>query len=141
MTEETVVVEGLVDVPQPEVALILEAGYLLMELGKWKEAQEVFGGASALVPHSDVPLMALGNLFFAQGKFQQALKSHKEALATMPDSQLARAHVGECLLFMKKYDEGKAELEKAIAQDPQSMAATFAKSLLEAHDVGVFDKV
>lgn len=138
---DAVVVKGLVDVPQPEVALILEAGYLLMELGKWKEAQDVFGGAAALVPHSDVPHIALGNLLFAQGKFQAALKAHKDALALDSKSQLARAHVGECLLFLKKYDEGKAELEKAIAQDPDSVAATFAKSLLEAHDVGVFDKV
>ena len=141
MANDVVMVKGLVEVPQPEVALILEAGYLLMELGKWKEAQEVFGGASALVPHSDVPHIALGNLLFAQGKFQAALKAHKDALAVDPKSQLARAHVGECLLFLKKFEEGKAELEKAIAQDPGSVAATFAKSLLEAHDVGVFDKV
>jgi tetratricopeptide (TPR) repeat protein len=136
-----VMVKGLVEVPQDEVALLLESGYLLMELGKWKEAAEVFGGVSALVPHSDVPLIALGNMYFAQGKFAQALKSHKDALGAQPQSQLARAHVGESLLFLKKYDEGKSELERAIAQDPQSPAAEFARSLLEAHEAGVFDRV
>jgi tetratricopeptide (TPR) repeat protein len=138
---DTVTVKGLVEIPQQEVALILEAGYLLMELGKWKEAQDVFSGAAALVPHSDVPHMALGNLYFAQGKFQQALKCHKEALAVVPESALARAHVGEALLFMKKYDEGKVELEKAISHDPQGMAAEFARALLDAHEAGCFDRL
>lgn len=135
-----VMVKGIVDVPQDEVALLLESGYLLMELGKWKDATEVFSGVSALVPHSDIPVMALGNLYMAQGKFQQALKHHKEALSLQPQSQLARAHVGECLLFLKKEDEGKAELQRAIAQEPDSGAAAFARSLLEAHDAGVFDQ-
>lgn len=136
-----VTVKGLVDVPQDEVALLLESGYLLMELGKWKEATEVFGGVSALVPQSDIPHIALGNLHFAQGKFQQALKCHKEGLTAAPTSQLARAHVGESLMFLKKYEEGKTELEKAIEQDPESPAAVFAKSLLEAHEAGVFDRM
>lgn len=138
---ETVTVKGIVEVPQQEVALLLEAGYLLMELGKWKEAQDVFAGVSALVPHSDIPHIALGNLFFAQGKFQQALKSHKDALAAQPQSALARAHMGESLMFLKRYDEGKAELEKVLEQDPEGMAAAFARSLLEALDTGALDKV
>lgn len=138
---DAVMVKGLVDVPQSEVALLLEAGYLLMELGKWKEAQDVFAGVAALLPHSDVPLMALGNLHFSQGKFQQALKCHKDALALVPGSALARAHVGEALLFLKRYDEGKAELDQVLAQDGDGMAAQFARALLEAHEAGCFDRV
>ena len=137
----TVVVDGLIKVPQPEVALLLEAGYLLMELNKWKEAQDAFSGVAALVPHSDIPHIALGNLFFAQGKFQQALKSHKEALNLQPDSVLARAHVGESLLFLHKYDEAIGELKAAIKADPKGAAGAFAKSLLDAHEAGCFDKV
>jgi len=135
------VVKGIVDVPQNEIALLLEAGYLLMELGKWKEAQDVFGGVNALVPHSDIPLIALGNLHFAQGKFQAALKSHKEALGVAPKSSLARAHVGESLMFLRRFDEGKDELEKAIGQDPNGIAAEFARSLLDAHEAGCFDQL
>jgi tetratricopeptide (TPR) repeat protein len=135
------IVKGIVDVPQSEVALLLEAGYLHMELGKWKEATEIFTGVAALVPHSDVPHVALGNLFFSQGKFTQALKAHREALKVNPDSALAQAHVGEALLFMKKTDEGLAELNRAIEMQPEGLAADFAKSLLEAHEVGCFEKI
>lgn len=137
--EPSVTVHGLVDVPQEEVAVILEAGYLLMELGKWKEAQEVFAGAAALIPHSEVPHLALGNLFFAQGKFSQALRCHKDALGVVGDCQLARAHVGECLMFLKKFEEGQTQLQGAVDQDPHSVAAKFAQSLLDAHDAGAFD--
>lgn len=135
------IVKGIVDVPQSEVALLLESGYLYMELGKWKEAQEVFTGVISLLPHSDVPHVALGNLYFSQGKFTLALKAHREALKVNPQSALAQAHVGEALLFMKKFDDGLAELNKAIEMEPEGLAADFAKSLLQAHEVGCFEKL
>src|SRR5688572_16629420 len=128
------VIKGLVDVPQPEAAMLLEAGYLYMEMGKHKDAAEVFEGVAALLPHSDVPLVALGNLEFAQGRFQRALKHHQDALKLKPESALAQAHVGEALLWLKKTGEGVKALKKAIEMEPDGMPATFAKALLAAHD-------
>ena len=132
------IVHGIVDVPQSEIALLLEAGYLYMELGKWKEAQEVFIGVGALIPHSEVPHVALGNAYFSQGNFQQALKAHRTAAKVNPDSALARAHEGEVLLFLKKFREGVDALNKAIAMEPEGLAADFANSLLEANELGCF---
>ena len=86
----------------------MEAGYLLMELNKNGEAEEVFTGMIVLLPNSDVPHVALGNLFFSMGRWHQALKAHKQALKVNPDSALAHAHMGETLLFMKKPDEAVA---------------------------------
>ncbi|MFZ9887117.1 MAG: tetratricopeptide repeat protein [Myxococcota bacterium] len=129
-------VHGLIDVPQDEVALLLEAGYLYLELGKPKEAEEVFSGVSALVPHSNVPLLALGNLHFAQGNFQRALKFHQDALKLTPDSALAWAHVGEVQLFLKKPAQAVAALEKALELESEGEAALFARSLLDAHTAG-----
>lgn len=130
------ILHGLIDVPQGEVALLLETGYLYIEMGRPKEAEEVFSGVAALLPESDVPLVALGNLHFAQGRFQRALKFHQDALKLRPDSAVAQAHVGEALLFLKKIDEGKAALSKAIDMDPEGQPATFAKALLEALEAG-----
>ena len=130
------ILKGLIDVPQPEAALLLEAGYLYMEMGKHKDAEEVFAGVAALLPHSDVPHVALGNLEFAQGRFQRALKHHQDALKLKPASALAQAHVGEALLFLKKTDDGVKALRKAIDMEPSGMPATFAKALLTAHDAG-----
>jgi tetratricopeptide (TPR) repeat protein len=128
--------KGLIEVPQPEASLLLEAGYLYMEMGKAKEAADVFAGVAALLPHSDVPLVALGNLEFSQGHFQRALKHHQEALKLKPKSALAQAHLGEALLWLKKTDEGVKALQQAIAMEPEGMPASFARALLEAHEAG-----
>jgi tetratricopeptide (TPR) repeat protein len=136
MAEE--IVKGLIELPQHEAALLLEAGYLYMEMGKPREAEEVFAGVAALIPHSEIPLVALGNLEFSQGHFQRALKHHQEALKLKPDSALACAHVGESLLWLKKLDEGVASLKKAVELDPSSGPAAFATALLEAHRQGAF---
>lgn len=132
----TEILKGLVDVPQPEAALLLEAGYLYMEMGKHKDATDVFEGVAALLPHSDVPHVALGNCEFAQGRFQRALKHHQEALKLQPKSALAQAHIGEALLFLKKTDDGVKALKQAIAMEPNGMPATFAQALLTAHEAG-----
>jgi tetratricopeptide (TPR) repeat protein len=134
---EAVSVEGLVPVLQSEIALLLEAGYLYMEMQKFKEAEEIFSGVAALVPHSEVPLICLGNLAFSQGRFDRALKFHRQALERAPESALAQAHQGEALLFLKKRTDAKNALEKAIEMDPESDAAAFAKSLLDAVAAGV----
>ncbi|MCA9553295.1 MAG: tetratricopeptide repeat protein [Myxococcales bacterium] len=135
---DPVMVEGLIPVPQAEVALLLECGYLYMEMQKPREAEEIFNGVAALVPSSEVPLLCLGNLFFSLGRFDRALKFHQEALKKSPESALAQAHVGESLLFMKKRAEGKAALEKAAGMAPEgSDAAAFANSLLDALAAGV----
>ena len=123
-------VHGLIEVGQGEVALLLESGYLYMEMNKHKEAEEIFTGVAALVPQSDEPLISLGNLFFSQGRFDRALKFHKDALSRNPESALAQAHIGEALLFMGRRDQARDALEKAIAMGDDN-ASLFAQSLLD----------
>ena len=132
--------KGLIDVPQTEAALLLEAGYLYMEMGKPREAEEVFAGVASLLPHSEVPHVALGNLEFSQGHFQRALKHHQDALKLRPDSALAQAHIGEALLWLKKVDDGVKALQAAIGLEPESAPAAFAQALLDAHVQGAFGR-
>ena len=133
------IIHGLIDLPRRDVAILLETGYLLMEFCKFKEAEEVFVGATALLPHSEVPHVALGNLYFSQGKFQNALKEHKRAHELRPEAALPHAHIGECLFALRRYDEGVTELKQALAKEPDGAAADFAKNLLEAKELGIFD--
>jgi len=134
---ELIIVEGIIPIKQTEIALLLESGYLYMEMQKFKEAEEIFAGVAALVPHSEVPLICLGNLAFSQGRYDRALKFQKDALQRNPESALAQAHIGEALLFSKKRAEAKTALEKAIEMEPEGDAAAFAKSLLDASAAGV----
>lgn len=137
MTQE-LMVQGLIGVPQKDIVLLLEAGYLYMELGKTKEAEEVFLGVCALVPHSEVPQMALGHLYFSMGRFNPALKAHQKAAELNAQSAAAHASVGETLLFLRKPAEALAELDKAIALDSEGSAGQFAKALKEAQELGIF---
>lgn len=129
---EPVVVQGLIALPQTEIALLLESGYLYMEMQKYKEAEEIFSGVAALVPHSDTPLICLGNLALTQGQYDRALRHHKEALQRQPQSSLALAHSGEALIFLKRKDEARTALNRAVTIDPEGPAGAFAKSLLDA---------
>ena len=138
MDQEELIINGLVAVPQKEVRLLLEVGYLYMEMQKNDPAKEVFEGVAALVPHSDVPHMALGHLYFAMGRFNPALKAHQQAVKLQPQSAAAHAHVGEILLFLRRPQEAMKALDKAMQLDPDGPAGEFAKYLKEAHSLGVF---
>lgn len=131
-------IQGIVTVSQRDITLMLEAGYLYMELKKHREAEEVFAGVMAMLPHSEVPHMAMGNLYFAQGRFAQALKSHQRATELQPQSATAYASMAEALLFLRRNDEGLQQIEKALSLEPEGPAHEFANALKEAYDLGIF---
>ncbi len=136
--ERDELIAGIIDVPKYEAIMLLEAGHLLAQMGRYKEAQELFKGVAALLPHSDVPCVALGNLLFAQGKLNLALKEHEKALKRQPKSSVAMAHMGEIYLYQKKYKEGQEILLRAIRVEPDGLAAKFAQELLKAHEIHLF---
>ncbi|MCK5688546.1 hypothetical protein KAI87_04705 [Myxococcota bacterium] len=131
-------IRGIVEVSKRDVQIMLEAGYLYMELNKNQEAEEILQGVGYLIPHSDIPHTALGNLYFSMGHFAPALKAHKKAVEINPESALAHASVGETLLFLHKYAEAMTHLDKAISLDPEGSAGQMAESLKQARDMGVF---
>ena len=133
------VIHGLIDIPRQEAIVLLEAGYFLMQLGKNREAKDIFSGAVALFPHSDIPCIALGHLYFSEGKTELAVKEQQRALQRVTTSATAFAHLGEALFFLKKPDEAVEALQKAIELDPKGLTAKFAKELLHANDLHVFD--
>lgn len=135
---DDLVQHALVPVSQRDISLILESGYLFMELGKHREAEEIFLGAAALVPKSEAPHMALGNLHFAQGHFSPALKCHQQGLALNPASATAHASCAESLFFLKREAEALEHLERALATPDDGPAHAFANALKEAHELGIF---
>lgn len=129
-------IAGLVTAPRDEVVMLLESGWLLMDLGRFDEARDVFTGAAALLPKSEVPHLAMGTLEFAQGRHDKALQAYRKAQAINPKSGLPRAHAGEALLFLGKVKEAEKELNAAIELDPRGDGAKLAKALLEAREAG-----
>jgi tetratricopeptide (TPR) repeat protein len=129
-------IAGLVPVSKQEVVLLLESGYVLMDMGKWDEAREVFNGAIALLPKSEVPHLALGTLEFARGRHDKALQEYRKAQQLAPKSALPRAHAGEALLFLNKPAEAVRELNLALDLEPDGDGAKLARALLEAKEAG-----
>lgn len=133
MAEE---IAGLVPVSRDEVVILLESGYVLMDMGRFDNAREVFGGTAALLPKSEVPQLALGTLEFAQGRHDKALQAYRRAQQLSPKSALPRAHAGEALLFLNKPAEAVRELKAAIEVEPDGDGARLAQALLDAKEAG-----
>jgi tetratricopeptide (TPR) repeat protein len=129
-------IAGLVPVSKREVQILLEAGYQLMNMRRHDHAREVFGGAAALLPRSEVPHLALGTLEFALGRHDKALQEYRKAQQLAPGSSLPRAHAGEALLFLGKAAEAVKELKAALELEPDSGGAALARALLEARESG-----
>jgi tetratricopeptide (TPR) repeat protein len=131
--------EPIVDVSTDDVVFLMEAGYIYLNMGRFKEAREIFEGVVEVRPDSDVPRVALGNVYHAQGKFLDAAKIHRETLKDMPNSARAHAGLAECLIFQKKTDQAMEELKKAVELEPSSDVANYARTLIDAIDTKVFE--
>lgn len=130
------IAHSLVPTTRQQAMILLEAGYLWMDMAKFDLAKEVLTGAAALMPKSEVPQLALGTLEFVQGKHDKALQAFRVAQRLAPKSGLPRAHCGEALLFMGKVQEASKELKAAIDLDPEGDGAKLAQALLDARDSG-----
>lgn len=130
---------GLVEVSKQEAQILLEAGYLYMEMGDFQAAQEIFEGCVSLLPRSDAPSVGLGNLLVTQGKHQEAIKAYQNAIKISPESATAHAFLGEVLMLQGQTQQGQQSLQKAIELSPEGAPpAELAQSLLKAAQEGVF---
>lgn len=135
-----IMVNGLIDFPQKVAILLMEAGYCLMKMRDYKAANDVFKGVSYLLPKSDVPVIAMGNLFTAQNNLRAAEKEQEKATQKNPNSSSAYVNLAEVLLLQGKHKEGLKALDKSLELDPNGPSSKFAKSLKKAYEMKIFDK-
>jgi tetratricopeptide (TPR) repeat protein len=117
------------------VAFLMEAGFLYGDMQKHQEACDVFKGVRAILPHSEVPEVALGTIAFQQGDFESAGRHYRRALDLNPRSAWAYAHLGELALFQTNKDEARTHLKMAIDLDPRGDYGRLARALLDFADV------
>ena len=120
-----------VKVPDEELRVMLESGLVLRESGRLDEAEKIFLGVRELVPHSDVPLVALSSIAVRRGNFEEALRLCEEALEHVPDSLFAKVNHAEILLYQKRNEEAEAELREIVDKNEDSPHRRTAQSLLE----------
>ncbi len=121
----------MLPVPSEDLRILLETGYLYLGMQKFKEAKEVFEGVVILAPKSEVPLVALGNVYCVEGKFEQAIKTYEKALELEPKSAFAKAYLGEALFFKGDKDKAVATLGEAAKMDSDGKSGDFARSLID----------
>lgn len=114
------------------LALMMEAGYILLGMRRFKEAQEVMEGIAVMAPDSDIPLVAIGTVEFCQGKFRTAIKEYERALKLNPGSAYAKAYRAEALFFSGQTEVARQQLEDVTKEDAGGKAGAFAKALLDA---------
>ena len=115
--------------------VMLEAGFVLREAGKFADAETVFRAIIELLPESDVPQVALGTVFLQSGRFELAQTTCEEALKIKPDSVYARLHRAEALLFQRQREQAEHELTEIIENETDSPHHRTALSLLAAADL------
>lgn len=113
-----------------ELRVMLESGLVLREAGRLDEAEKIFIGVNELVPHSDVPLVALSSIAARRGNFEEALRLCDEALRQVPESIFARVNRAEILLYQQKREEAETELQEIIENNPESPYSRTAEALL-----------
>jgi len=118
-----------------EMRVMMEAGFVLREAGKFDDAEAVFRGVMELLPDSDVPRVALGTVELQRGRFDSALAACEEALRLRPESLYARVHRAEALLFQRRRAEAEEELRAVISADAGSPHSRTARALLDAADL------
>lgn len=133
------IAHSLVPVRKTQARLMLEAGYLYMDMRNFEKSREVLVGAAALMPKSEVPQIALGTLELVQGRHDKALAAFRVAQRLAPTSSLPRAHAGEALLFLGKTKEAVKELKAALDLEPEGDGARLAQTLLAAQQSGLYE--
>ena len=137
MAETSEISNSLVPLGRQQARVLLEAGYLWLDMGHFDKAKEIFSGAAALMPRSEVPQLALGAVVFSLGLLETGLLAYRAGLGLAPQSSLPRAHAGEALLFMGKVPEALKELKAAMDLEPDGDGARLAQSLIQAKEAGV----
>ncbi len=121
-----------------EIGLLMEAGYIYRDSNKFQESREVFSGAGALFPQSEIPEIALGTVDFAASDFDGAIGHYKRALQMNPRSAYAYVHMGEAAIFQMDKESARSHLKKAIELDPRGEYGKAARSLLKFADLVKF---
>lgn len=89
-------------------------GVLLVEEGKFDEAEKAFRETLALAPTNDAAHDNLGYLLERQGKLQEAANEYKKAIEANPRSRQAHFKLGRILVNQQHYAEAIEQLKQTL---------------------------
>lgn len=125
----------MINMSKGHLAVMMEAGFVYLGMGRFKEARSIFEGVAVLTPDSEIPVVAQGNVEFCDGHLEKAVKKYEQALKIDPESAFAKVYLGEALLFMGKKDAAR-ELLQDVAKHDKGGSGEFAKALMDVVKTG-----
>lgn len=102
-------------------------GAALLQLGRFREAVDVFDRVSRLRPEIPDTLNNLGVAHQGLGNRDAAARAYRAAIALNPNFDLARANLARLLESIGRLDQAEAELRRAVALNPAN--AAYARQL------------
>ena len=98
-------------------------GFILLGLGKFKEAELLLRKAIELKPDYAEAHLNLGNILQGLGKFKEAAISTHKAIELKPDYAEAYLNLGNILKNLGKLEDAKLSYHKAIELKPDLVDA------------------
>jgi tetratricopeptide (TPR) repeat protein len=102
----------------------LGLGWLNVEKGRYREAEELFKKALELNPRSESACVAVGWIYKHYGKYAKAKELFNRALKLNPGSSSAYAELGWLYKEQGKLGEAKELFKKALVLNPNTPSAS-----------------
>jgi tetratricopeptide (TPR) repeat protein len=90
-------------------------GVLLVDEGKFDEAEKAFRKTLAIAPSNDAAHNNLGYLLERQGKLSEAAAEYRKAIEARPNSREAHFKLGRILVNQQQYQEGIEQLLQTLS--------------------------
>lgn len=94
--------------------IILDAGYIYANLGKFDKAIDFYQRTIEMVPDSASGYTGLGFVYNMQEQPEKALESFQKGLEKSPDNALIHFEIGETLMEIDRFEEALKSYYKAI---------------------------
>ncbi len=132
---------ALVDIDDSEMRLMLECGQFLLETQQHDRAIRVYEGLVAMVPDKLSPRFGLGHTYTASGHRQKAKRVFEQALSVNEEDFLLKTYLAETYLVLGVKETEAFDMLEAAAASDDAEAHAYARALLDAQDVGVFERI
>lgn len=96
----------------------------LIQLGKYKEAEELIVKAGEIVGSDSGLIVAKANLERAKGNYIGAIKAYENILESDPDSENAHSDLGEIDLVIGDPRSAESHFKAVLKSDPSNIQAT-----------------
>ncbi|MGA1621752.1 MAG: glycosyltransferase [Synechocystis sp.] len=122
-----------------KLGALLNYGGMLMALGSFSEALQIFETAARIDPSQAISFFNLGMIYKAQGRLMEALKAYQQAITLQPDYAEAHQNLGVTAFKAGLLAESLAAFKTAIALYDQRHSPEAEKLRQTLQELGMIE--